>query len=178
MLESEREFAVFVGRFCPVHRGHQNVIEKMLALFTPLRCLVVVGSSNAKFSRRHFFSFEERLKFLKILFPALKLIGLADVGSYKRWLASLDRALESEGIDPQRVVFLGGSKEDIDFFVGAGRCVRIVNRYDGTNPVVSASEVRDCLFEGRYEELETLLDPKIKDLVVQIFETKQTQNTL
>ena len=52
------DFAVFIGRFQPLHRGHEAIIRKAFEISnTPL---ILVGSSTASRSLRNPFSYEER----------------------------------------------------------------------------------------------------------------------
>jgi bifunctional NMN adenylyltransferase/nudix hydrolase len=54
----EYEFAVFIGRFQPLHIGHQHVIDE--ALRKADRLILLVGSSDSARSIRNPFTFEER----------------------------------------------------------------------------------------------------------------------
>jgi len=133
-------------------------------------CLVVVGSENAPFSMRNFFSLEERTHFLKLLFPKLQNFSVPDVHDDKRWIGIIDRRLWERNIDPSSVTFFGGCAEDIRFFVNAGRQTVIMNRFDGTTPKVSATEVRDALVAGR--SLDGLVNPAIAEAVRSVFRRK------
>lgn len=45
----------------------------------------------------------------------------------------------------KKITFYGWCEEDIAFFLDAGKQVMIANRFDGTTPPISATEVRDFL---------------------------------
>jgi hypothetical protein len=92
------------------------------------------------------------------------IVGLPDYNSDEVWLSALDDILLSvfgnESISPHReLVFFGGCEEDVEFFIKAGRKVHIMNRFDGTTPKVSATEIRDDLLYER--SLEGKLPPVI-----------------
>lgn len=163
------ENAVFVGRLCPLHIGHEVVIRKMIDDF-PGRSLVVIGSSNAPISLRHFFSYEERRDFLRKVFPDISVVGLPDFNSDAEWMVALEDILSIAGFDSKEVVFFGGCEEDVRFFTDAGRKVSLVNRFDGSTPKISATEVRDALIHER--PLGGLLDPAIAELVHDVFMRK------
>ncbi|MDD5165044.1 MAG: adenylyltransferase/cytidyltransferase family protein [Candidatus Pacebacteria bacterium] len=144
-----KKTAIYVGRFNPFHNGHHAVVSKMLDLHGKENCLMIIGSSNAPFSLRHFFSYNERKQFIQKVFPDIKLVGLPDYHNDKEWLAALDDILKVGGINPTEVTFFGGCQEDIRFFLEDGRDCTILNRFDGTSLKTSATEVRDALIAGR-----------------------------
>ncbi len=128
------------------------------------KCLIVIGSSTNTMSMRHFFSYEQRRKFLRIIYPAFSIVGIPDYYSDEVWLSALDDILlnvfgNESGSPHRELVFFGGCEEDVEFFIKAGRKVHIMNRFDGTTPKVSATEIRDDLIYER--SLEGKLPPVI-----------------
>lgn len=138
-----------MGRLCPIHLGHERIINKMIADCGEENCLVVVGSSNTPMSLRHFFSYEERRDFIRKVFPKIKIVGLPDYRSDSEWLKALDDILALAGLDPGEIKFFGGCEEDVRFFMETNRSVTVLNRFDGSGPITSATEIRDCLIERR-----------------------------
>ena len=169
-MTNNKTKAVIVGRFCPLHIGHEQVIRSMVDNFGIDNCLVVIGSSNHPISLLHFFSYDERRRFLSKIFPGLKLVGLPDYHNDAVWLTALDDILAVSGIEPKDVLFYGGCKQDVDFFYRFNRNVEIMNRFYGTTPEVSATEVRDALISGR--SIEDLVNPLIHDDIKQCFSEK------
>ncbi len=162
--------AIYVGRFNPIHVGHIRIIDEMLATHGPDNSLLVLGSSNADFSLRHFFSYHERKGFIQKLFPEIRIVGLPDYGNDQEWLAALDDLIRVAGMDPQDVTFFGGCQEDIRFFFDDGRNCFIMNRFDPDGAKTSATEVRDSLILGR--SLDAMLPPQLIDDVKQLFAQK------
>lgn len=176
---------VFIGRFSPVHRGHIAVMTEMFEQCA--KSLVIIGSCTEPMSMRHFFSYEQRRSLIKTIFPvALSVMGMPDYHSDEVWLTALDDVISCVFDDyppkvqfnghfkpptsiHRKIVFFGGCEEDVQFFINAGREVHIVNRYDGTTPKVSASEVRDCLLNGR--SLEGKVSPVLIKPVTDMFKT-------
>lgn len=160
---------IFVGRMCPIHLGHELVIKEMNR-----ECgnnsLVIIGSSSAPISLRHFFSYEDRRGFLRRMFPDQKVVGLPDYQTDQEWLTAMDDILVVAGINPAEAVFFGGCEEDIRFFLEAGRKYKILNRFTGETPKISATEVRDSLIHNR--ELDGLLNPIIAEEVKNTFRCK------
>ena len=161
---------VFVGRMNPIHSGHVEVCRYMRQQCGNDGSLAVIGSANAPFSLRHFFSYVERRDFFKTIFPDMPVVGLPDYHNDQEWLLALDDLLEARGFDLADVTFFGGCREDLSFFFDAGRTCHIINRFDGTTPRISATEVRDCLIYDR--PLEGMLHNAIEEKVRTIFKEK------
>lgn len=163
--------AAYCGRFNPMHIGHEAVINEMLKLFGPKKSRVIVGSANASQSLRHFFSYDERRRLIKTIFPDVMTMPLGDFpSSDEEWMVALDDLLASSGMDPSKTVFFGGCEEDIMFFLKLNRRCHILNRFDGTTPKVSATEVRDSLIHDR--PMDDFLNPLIKGKVQDLFKVK------
>lgn len=158
-----------------MHLGHEAVINSSLDWFKG-DVLQILGSANAPFSLRHFFNYAERREFFKKVYPNIPVVGIPDFKTDAEWLLALDDllmshfALASREEVKQKVTFLGGCEEDVAFFFDDGRQVKLVNRFDGSTPKISATEVRDALIHGR--DLAELLNPKIQSDIKELFQTK------
>lgn len=163
-------FGVYCGRFNPLHAGHEAVLNEMLAQFGVERSRVIIGSANTSQSLRHFFSYEERRSFIKEIFPDIRIMPLGDMGNDDEWMTALDDLLLSSGIAPEKVVFFGGCEEDINFFLDRNRKYHILNRFDGTTPKISATEIRDGLIHDR--SLDGFINPQVEPMVRSLFKKK------
>lgn len=162
ITSENQEYAACVGRYAPLHIGHQVMFDYGFRVY-PGRQLTILGSRDAPQSLRHLFSYEDRSEFIRGVYPQARIVGIPDYPTDDAWFDRLDEELEREGIDPARVTFLGGCKEDISFFLERNRRVKIFNRFNGETPKISATEVRDALVSGR--SLEGLVAPQIQKLV-------------
>ncbi len=165
-----KKFGIFVGRFCPVHTGHEAVINNMLGECGADNCLLVLGSANAPMSLRNLFSYEERRSFLKIIYPQIKVIGIPDYSTDAEWMLALDDIISIGGISKDKTVFFGGCEEDIHFFFEFERKCQLINRFDGSTPKISATEVRDALIQER--SLDQLINPVLASEVKRTFAIK------
>lgn len=71
---------VFIGRFQPLHEGHQQCIEKILAAND--RCVVMVRDTAT--SEKNPFSYAEREQMIRAAFPdkdRVSIIHLSDQGA-------------------------------------------------------------------------------------------------
>ena len=171
-MSDKIELGVYVGRFCPPHEGHCRVLRFMLEQRGLANSLVLVGGSNHAISYRHLFPLEDRLAMLRGLFPGLNLAGIPDHETDAGWLADLWTlvAMWRHGREPEnerKVTFYGGCEEDVLFFVNAGYPMQILNRFDGSGPKVSATEVRDALVHER--DIAGLIPTEIAPLVREQF---------
>lgn len=174
-IDSPEMRGVFLGRLSPIHLGHEQVIDHMMDTCGPDNSTIIIGSSNTPTSMRHFFTYEERRDLVKRLYPDARVMPLPDFSTDQEWMVALDDLLEgANGKEHSgKVRFFGGSDEDVQFFLDAGRDVKILNRFDGTTPKISATEVRDSLLHER--SLEGLLNPTIEEFVVKLFWEKWEQ---
>ncbi len=116
---------------------------------------------------RHLFTYAERRQLILTLYPTIPVLGLPDYLTDEEWLLALDDLLRFGGIDLSTVTFFGGCAEDIDFFMAAGRQCHIVNRFDGTSPKISATEIRDALIHER--SLDGMVNPLIVQTLIELF---------
>jgi cytidyltransferase-like protein len=159
-------FGVYVGRFCPMHLGHQEQIKQLINDFGENH-LICIGSCNHPISFRHLFSYQDRRRFITTVFPGAKVVPLADFEEDREWLRALDDLIGIVyGGDPETAIYIGGCQEDIEFFIQADRPCRIVNRFSET-PNISATQVRDALIEGR--TIANLVDPQLVHLITERF---------
>lgn len=169
-MNTDTTYAAYIGRFSPLHVGHGAVIERMFEEFGPENSLIVIGSSNTPTTLRHFFTYDERKRFIKKVYEDARIVGLPDYATDQLWLSALDDLLLVAGMDPKRVTFFGGCEEDISFFQSDGRKISIMNRFDGSTKKVSATEVRDALIHGR--PLQDLVHPSILTDLLMVFAEK------
>jgi nicotinamide mononucleotide adenylyltransferase len=161
----------FMGRMNPIHLGHEAVIDHMIKTCGEANCTLILGSANAPTSMRQFFSYTERRGLIRKLYPTLRLVGMPDYPTNDEWLVALHDTIESIAgtSKPREIMFFTG---DDDYYVtklwrNAGYQVTVLNRFDGTTPVVSATEVRDCLLHDK--PLDGLLNPKVIPDVERLF---------
>jgi cytidyltransferase-like protein len=169
-FQKKYEFGAMVGRFCPLHLGHEEVIRTMLNRCE--RSIVIVGSADVPWSLPTFFDHTERIGFIRTIFPDISAIPLPDFpGDDAAWIKAIDDILISFGMPPEETVFFGGSGGDVSVLAEQGRRkTHIVDRFDGTTPVISATEVRDALIAGRDQG--AMLNPLIRDDVRKLWNDK------
>lgn len=105
---------VFVGRFQPLHAGHEQILTKMVKDCTEGdQLVVVVGSSTTSGTAKNPFDFATRKLFLecffeKINFNHYQIIGLADYFDDEKWSDALNNLLISSSTN----IMLYGYQKD------------------------------------------------------------------
>ena len=157
------KYGVFVGRFNPIHVGHEKVIDAMIKDVGIENCRLFIGSSGKEITIRNLFTYEQRVKFIRAIYLEINIAPLPDFPTDGEWLTALDDLLKCSSFNPNDVYFYGGCKEDVEFFFEDNRKVTILNRFDGSTPEISATKIRDFLIGGN--PIEKWINPKICDQI-------------
>jgi cytidyltransferase-like protein len=161
---STTQIGVYIGRFNPIHKGHQMTLEKMLHNHTSDRSLIVIGSANATLSLRNLFTYKERRNFIQTLYPKAKIAPLADQMADEDWFSSLlDLVHIAFPFHHNINLYCGDLKDVIDFDHKDKVTIHIIDRYK--EQVYSATEVRTRIMMAEKRELTGLLDERILDSV-------------
>lgn len=161
---------IYMGRFSPLHLGHEFIINRMLEKYDYSNCQIVLGSCNNPLDERHLFSYKDRREFIKEIYPNIDIIGLADHKSDEEWLCMLLDLVTLMGCRKHEVEFFSGYEQDVVKLIDARYTCTITNRYDGSTPLVSATQVRETLVHGG--SLKKLVNPKLIDLVSSKFKVR------
>lgn len=150
---------VYVGRFNPLHKGHVRTLEQMV-LNHPRLCLLMIGSCNAPLGLRNLFTYRERRDFIRLLYPNLRIVPLADYPSDDDWFSALTDLVEAAFPFYHRVNLYCGDVADISTFQHQEKVtVQVVDRYE--EQVYSATEVRHALMMDQRDNLVNLLPPQL-----------------
>ena len=162
---------IVLGRFAPIHNGHQLLITAMLEKYGSENCGIIIGSSNLSINPRTPFSFDARKKFVITLFPKVRLFDIEDIEedlqvqrieTLEIWQANLKYMEESCG---ETWIFCGGSDDDLRDMKKDFSTEIIINRSIEGNQV-SGTFVRKMLAEKNYREIENLVPPMVYDDIV------------
>jgi cytidyltransferase-like protein len=82
---------ILIGRFQPFHVGHQAIISEIIA--DGLDPLVIIGSRDT-INDKNPFSYDLRKEMIRMVFPSIKIIGVADDKSDKEWVYNICKILE------------------------------------------------------------------------------------
>lgn len=151
---------VFIGRFSPLHLGHEAVIKT--ALENAKEVIIVVGSSFTARTERNPFTFDERRAMIKAAFPQpnIKVVPVCDYpNDDDKWVTavrSLVSGAQAYSPDPMRVGLIGHAKDHTSYYLkifAPWESIGVKN-VDGLN----ATDIRKELFgkkEGIYSAFGT-----------------------
>lgn len=125
------KYAVVIGRFQPLHFGHQRLIEE--ALRAADRVIVVVGSDRKPRSFKNPFTFDERERMVRSCLrgPEQMRVSVVGVGDSpyndQLWIASIQSAVDRlivqdgttgpEPVMPPKVALLGHLKDASSYYL-------------------------------------------------------------
>lgn len=144
-----------VGRFQPMHRGHEFMIMKGLSVCR--RLLVVIGSADKHGTPRNPFSYEQRKRWIKQCCPFIDVIPIDDLhedpvdgGEWGDYL--LETVEHHLGYIPQ--LYISGMEVAgrTNWFNGIERAKNIEQLMIPRRYNCSSSKVRDYLLNGEYGE--------------------------
>lgn len=82
------KYGLFIGRFQPLHRGHQSIITEIL--HDGLHPVVMVGSSNKRNRLKNPLTYMQREKMLHTVFPTmLTVLPLPDYETDDGWIGHI-----------------------------------------------------------------------------------------
>lgn len=183
MHAKSKSKAVYLGRFSPFHKGHQQTLDALISQNGLANTLLIIGSSDSYNSRTPF-TFEQRKAIIQTLYPDLEIIPFPDVQSElitfdgstnDIWLENLKKIGRDRG---EKFIFYGGSKEDLEVLAEAFDTHILVDRITlGEN--TSATAVRAALDADDFRALEELLDSRVIAFVQEAYrEFKNTGSVL
>lgn len=160
------DLCVFIGRFSPLHKGHETVIQKGLG--SAAKMLVLVGSAFEARSYRNPFTAAERMQMIHSTFnnPNL-LVRPLENSSYNlnEWIERVHTAVayawsELRAADPSlpakpKVALIGHSKDESSYYLDLFPLWTSINVPQSI--VLSATSIREELF-GSQERMSDLLE--------------------
>lgn len=166
-----QKVGVFIGRMCPIHKGHMKIIQQMIDDNGIDNCLALLGSAASHLKLRVMFNYADRRRWVKRLFPDLRIMGIPDFpDSDVVWMGMVDDAVNAVFPNATNITFYGGSTEDVEFFYEAGKQVKIIDR---NQLKVSASMIRLLLLQD--ESIEKWVDNRIRSEVEDLFRKRVKQ---
>lgn len=160
MSEKQKSVGIFVGRLCPIHVGHETIIEQMIDDCGLENCMIILGSVGQGVTFRVLFPYTLRKKWIRAIFGnTIKINGVPDFPNDDfSWLELIEDQIDSAFGDCGPVVFYGGSVSDVEIFHEHGYQIRIVDR---TQMPVSATVIRDMALRGM--DISPFVNPVIHD---------------
>lgn len=145
-------------------------IDAMIKKFGIGNSIIMIGSSNS-YTERTPYSFNERKKMIKTVYPDIKVVPIPDMQPYlpkfdgttnDLWLNQIKKIEESMKV---KFIFVGGSSKDLEV-LALKFDTRVLIERKGRGHDISATAVRAALEKSDKLTLEKTLDPRILPLAV------------
>jgi len=169
MIKDKTKYNVYLGRFSPLHKGHEAVINGVIERHGTDNLLIIIGSSTSHNNRTPY-TFEERSNMIRAIFPNANIIGLPDIkpdrvffkeDTNERWLKSIKEIEEDMNAE---FTFFGGSAEDLAVLSREFKTEVIVDR-DKDPEKISATKVREAFESGDIEKAKSMISERVYSLV-------------
>lgn len=180
MITQEKQFrtTLILGRFQPLHIGHQYLINTALSISDSV--LVLIGSSQEESTNRNPFSYSLRKEMLlrvygdRIKIAPLKDLGLGDVTGWGDYLLS-----EARKIAPDLDCFLFGEEKKCERWFSKEVKEKITFYKVTRDKIkVNATKLRELLRDGNIEKIKTMMDSKLTPLIPKLIEiTKEATSS-
>ena len=114
------DLLVFIGRFQPLHRGHQEVIERARKLSKNV--LVLVGSAGVARSARNPFTYDERDAMIRNLYDDITIMPIHDhTYNDNAWILEVQQRVNDMvqhlGIENPKIGLIGHAKDHTSYYL-------------------------------------------------------------
>jgi bifunctional NMN adenylyltransferase/nudix hydrolase len=164
MTEKKYDLLVFIGRFQPFHIGHKEVVDRALGLSE--KVLMLVGSSGRSRTVRNPWTFDEREKMIRAVYPDTTNLSIEPINDHTyndtAWIVQVrrkvkeallggkkncwdPRAWQPDGIADFKVGLIGCKKDNSSYYLDLFKDFdsEAVEFVDPLN----ATEVRKMIFD-------------------------------
>lgn len=151
------DYAVFVGKFQPVHAGHVAVIKHALKLSEKL--IIVIGSADKAPDIRNPFTVEDRVKLIKLSVSEAEAARIEFIPQVDytynddRWIASIQTAVSTITLrdfkaGPNKIAIVGYEKDHTSYYLKKFPQWEFIAAEQ--HKELNSTDFRKLLFEERY----------------------------
>jgi bifunctional NMN adenylyltransferase/nudix hydrolase len=179
------DYVLYIGRFQPIHNGHFNTIKQ--AFKQTKNLIVILGSSYSSLSPKDPFTTDLRISMIESVVGILK----PDFGSNIRFIKMEDRLYKDDKwlgflqleinkiVGDGTVAIIGHDKGDSGYikdcfpkmdFIDTGPYIK---ENEGRGKVVSATKIRQLMFDGDVGYTESNLPAPVYKMVEEFTETPE-----
>ncbi len=169
MQRAKKQYSVLLGRFCPLHLGHQKIVDRLIQKFGEANILIIIGSSTTKNFRTPY-TLSQRKEMVHLVYPNIKTVPLPDPepdlitfhnDTNGVWLDSVE---ELEKRMEAKFTFFGGSIEDLNVLAERFKTKVLVDRKKKSNSI-SATKIREAVDKNDSKTTSKMLDPRVLTLL-------------
>jgi bifunctional NMN adenylyltransferase/nudix hydrolase len=180
--EKRLDYAVFIGRFQPMHIGHEQVIQTALKLAETV--IVVIGSANRSRTPKNPWTAQDRAAMIRSVFPDTKrvrIVQMNDQSSDQRWVAAVQEAVAQAKLsdgwkDRTDIAIIGHNKDESSYYLKMFPQWTLIDH--DMDESVSATDLRKLYLEGKNLKFMQSLVPAAVYATLTVFKTTDTYTTL
>jgi cytidyltransferase-like protein len=121
---ADKRFGIFLGRFQPIHLGHQQVINQIYT--DGLEPIIGIGSIDVTGTDRNPLNYHERKKLIHTVYPKIETVPLQDFNDWDKWFSELEKSFGQFILD-RSIFYVNDKKEDLTSFEFDGKMFENVN---------------------------------------------------
>lgn len=154
------DLLVFIGRFQPMHKGHEKVINKALSLAKEV--LLIVGSAGKSRSIRNPFTFDERKEMINSVYPTVAVEAISDATyNDNQWTLDVQRIVSehtlkiinpdgfrNNGLADAKIGLIGFEKDHSSYYLKL--FPQWYNEGVDTLDIMNATDIRKMWFEDEF----------------------------
>lgn len=171
-----KKIAIYIGRFQPIHKAHQEIIDVCQKEFD--ETVVFVGSANQRRSIKNPFTYREISAWIKAYNPNVTVKPLNDyIYNDQKWITQLEESVYTEfaGEDVE-FTLVGHHKDDSSYYLDIFPNFK-VREIDTLENGMNSTEIRKWMFEGYFgANADLCVKFKIKQDVLKFMETDTFQD--
>ena len=170
---------VFIGRFQPLHKGHERVIRTALSLAD--KVVILVGSASTARSPLNLFTYEERAAMINGVFPEVVVDPINDY-TYNdtAWIINVKKTVNNLvlgsgwtalGTNDFKIGLIGLDKDHTSYYL------KLFPEWDSVPilpeeaTMMHATDIRNQFFSGKYKEFDmgSVLSPSVAKWIYREF---------
>ena len=173
---------VVLGRFQPLHKGHQLIIDKSLKECS--KVVILISSSQESRTYKNPLTFLERKKLIELVYPNITILPLKDlgVGNNCLWGDYIVNFLKEHNVDMD-AFYTGEEERRLNWFDNYNKPNFKIVSLSKKEVNISASLIRDMIISSNYDELSKYVDSRIisdllsyRDIFIESNENKASKS--
>lgn len=168
---TKKKVVAVIGRWMPIHNGHKRFLVKFAKDESYEKVIIMIGSCYEGGDIRYCITATEREKMLRAIMrregiseDRYEIVPISDEPTFEDWLKNVLQVCEKYNVTH----FCTGNKEDIlDVLESRNEKLNMefINPEIDTDFPYHATDIRNMIINGEYENLEKLIPEEIKPIL-------------
>lgn len=170
--------AIVIGRFQPLHIGHEYLIEQAHSLAEHVT--ILIGSAGEPRTPKNPWTYDERRLMIQARFPHSDSKPLYDSANDLDWYEQVQEVIETLSRDGE-VIIVGHLKDESSFYLKAFPTIKFIEvgfHSVMNSAVMDATRVRDLIFERQMPFVSGVLSASTMTIIGQLLNTPEFENLL